>query len=271
MVEPASPLVSVLVANYNYGDLVGRAIDSVLAQTYERVELVVADDGSSDGSREAIGRFGDRVRPLLKEHEGWGALFNAALPTLTGELVCLLDADDEFLPDKVARVVDAFRRHPEAVACFHPRLTRARAEERLVPLAARGLLDARGAMRRGRPPFVATTSSALAFRRSLLERLAPLPVSEGVGVQELGLKWGALALGPVVFLEEPLTIQHVHGRNAYTGWKRPAAEAEVLLRNAAWARERLPGCERLADAAFVAAQAALWQARIRRSLGRGRL
>lgn len=258
-----SPLVSVLVSNYNYGEFVGRALESALAQTYDRVEVLVVDDGSTDRSAEVIGRFGGRIRSLIKDHEGWGAAFNAALPLTSGEIVCLLDADDEFLPDKVERVVAAFRRHPDATACFHARVVRATAEEQLVPLGASGPVDARDAMQRGQPPFIATTSSALAFRRWVLERLAPLPVSEGVGVQELGLKWGALALGTVVFLDEPLTVQHVHGRNAYTGRKSPALQAEVLLRNAAWVRERLPGFERLADNAYVWARRGLWPERLR--------
>lgn len=62
------PLVSIIINNYNYGRFLREAIDSALNQTYPHVEVIVVDDGSTDGSQEIITSYGDRVIPVLKEN-----------------------------------------------------------------------------------------------------------------------------------------------------------------------------------------------------------
>jgi glycosyltransferase involved in cell wall biosynthesis len=93
-----TPLVSVIVGNYNYAAYVGEAIESVLAQTHPRVEVIVVDDGSTDGSRAVIERYGDRVRALFKPNAGQGSVYNAGFRMAQGELVLFLDSDDVLLP-----------------------------------------------------------------------------------------------------------------------------------------------------------------------------
>ena len=102
----APPLVSIVIDNYNYGGFVAEAIDSALAQTYPRTEVIVVDDGSTDGSREIIAAYGDRVRPLLKDNGGQASAFNAGFGLSRGEVILFLDADDALLPTAVAEAVD---------------------------------------------------------------------------------------------------------------------------------------------------------------------
>jgi glycosyltransferase involved in cell wall biosynthesis len=109
---PGEPLVSILITNYNYAAYVGEAIESALAQTYPHVEVVVVDDGSTDGSREIIQRYAGRIVPVFKENGGQGSAFNAGYAASSGNILCFLDADDVFFPEKVERVVDAMKRHP---------------------------------------------------------------------------------------------------------------------------------------------------------------
>src|SRR6188474_3407037 len=97
-------LVSVIIDNYNYGRFLREAIDSALGQTYPRVEVIV-DDGSTDDSRAVIAAYGDRVVPVLKENGGQASAFNAGFAASRGELICFLDSDDAFKPEKVAAVV----------------------------------------------------------------------------------------------------------------------------------------------------------------------
>jgi glycosyltransferase involved in cell wall biosynthesis len=109
---PEAPLVSVLMANYNYSGYIGQAIESVLGQTYQNFEIVVCDDGSTDDSREVIQKYADRdprVRLVCKENGGQASAFNAAFGKSRGEVVCLLDSDDLFETDKLRQVVDVFR------------------------------------------------------------------------------------------------------------------------------------------------------------------
>ena len=105
---PEQPLVSVLIPNYNYGHYVGRALDSLLAQSYPHFEGIVCDDGSTDDSRAIVARYAGRdarIRLLAKENGGVASALNAAYRQCRGDIVCLLDADDFFASGKLERVV----------------------------------------------------------------------------------------------------------------------------------------------------------------------
>src|ERR1700730_3706812 len=103
-----NPLVSILINNFNYVEFLNEAIESALNQSYPAIEIIIVDDGSTDGSREVIARHADKVRAVLKENGGQGSAFNAGVAASRGEILCFLDADDFFYPNKVAAVVDEF-------------------------------------------------------------------------------------------------------------------------------------------------------------------
>ena len=100
---PANPSVSVLITCYNYGPHVGEAIESALEQTYAVSEIVVSDDGSSDNSCEVVESYArreSRVKLVRGRHGGMAACLNGAYAASSGHILCLLDADDVFLPDR---------------------------------------------------------------------------------------------------------------------------------------------------------------------------
>ena len=102
------PRVTVVIPSYNHARYVATAIESVLAQTYENVELIVADDGSSDGSHAVINTYGGhpKIKAILDtENRGQSAVINQALSASTGEYVAILPSDDWFLPEKTAAQV----------------------------------------------------------------------------------------------------------------------------------------------------------------------
>jgi hypothetical protein len=106
----AVPRVSVVVPCWNAERYLAASLDSALAQEGVPVEVLVADDGSSDGTPAVLARYADRVRVLHQDHRGPAAARNACLRVARGEYVALLDADDRFLPGKLARqaaVLDA--------------------------------------------------------------------------------------------------------------------------------------------------------------------
>ena len=105
------PLTSILINNYNYARFLDEAIDSALSQNYPRKEIIVVDDGSTDNSREIISRYGDRIIPIFKENGGQASAFNAGVARCQGDILCFLDSDDFFHPDKLERVAAAFYRH----------------------------------------------------------------------------------------------------------------------------------------------------------------
>lgn len=116
----ASPLVSVYLPTHNRADLVGRAVRSVLAQSYDRLELLVVDDGSSDETPRVIAaHLGDpRVRAMRQDVPGGAcAARNRAIFEARGEFITGIDDDDEFAPDRVENLVEAF--DPDSASCVY--------------------------------------------------------------------------------------------------------------------------------------------------------
>jgi teichuronic acid biosynthesis glycosyltransferase TuaG len=108
------PLVSAIVTSYNYGRFLPEAVESVLDQTYPKLEIVVVDDGSTDETRQLVSRYENRgVRYVYQPHSGPGQARNRGLESTSGSLVAFLDADDTWLPDKISLQVGHLRRHPE--------------------------------------------------------------------------------------------------------------------------------------------------------------
>ena len=98
-----APRASVILPVFNRAAWVARAIDSVLAQTYLDFELIVVDDGSTDGTAAILAGFGDRIRVLRQENLGTYAARNLGLRCARGELIAFADSDDSWHPDRLAR------------------------------------------------------------------------------------------------------------------------------------------------------------------------
>jgi glycosyltransferase involved in cell wall biosynthesis len=109
------PLISVAMPVYNGQAYLSQAIESVLAQTWPRVELVVVDDGSSDRSPEIAASY--PLTYVRQENRGVAAARNRAVEVSQGELLAFLDQDDLFLPHKLERQLAALRAEPEAGVC----------------------------------------------------------------------------------------------------------------------------------------------------------
>ena len=111
-----NPAVSVVIITYNKADTVGQAIESVLRQTYADYEILVVDDGSTDNTAEVVGRYGSRVRYLLKKNGGTGSARNLGLDQARGRYVAFLDGDDLWLPRKLELQMAAFEKEPGIIA-----------------------------------------------------------------------------------------------------------------------------------------------------------
>ncbi|MDD5302643.1 MAG: glycosyltransferase [Elusimicrobia bacterium] len=109
------PLVSVVIPSYNMAAFTPLTVESVLAQDYPAVEVIVVDDGSSDGSVEALRRFGGRIKVIEQKNAGACAARNRGLKESRGEFIAFLDCDDLWEPSKLSECVAALRARPEAV------------------------------------------------------------------------------------------------------------------------------------------------------------
>jgi len=106
-----SPTVSVIIPTYNRAHLIGRAIQSVLNQTYQDFEIIVVDDGSTDNTKEIVKSLDDkRIRYIRhKENKGGGAARNTGIKAAIGEYIAFLDSDDEWLPEKLECQMKVFK------------------------------------------------------------------------------------------------------------------------------------------------------------------
>jgi glycosyltransferase involved in cell wall biosynthesis len=111
----SSPLVSVIIPAYNQGHYLGKAIQSVLDQTYPSFEVLVVDDGSTDDTAVVTRQFADaRVRYIYKDNGGLSSARNTGVRNSSGEFLTYLDSDDLFLPTKLSLLVEALQARPEA-------------------------------------------------------------------------------------------------------------------------------------------------------------
>ncbi|HXG75982.1 MAG TPA: glycosyltransferase family A protein [Gaiellaceae bacterium] len=111
-------LVSVIITVYNGAAYLHEAIESVLRQTYEPVELVVLDDGSTDGSGDVALRYGSALRYARQENAGMGGARNSALRLARGSFLSFLDADDRFVETKVELQMACLDENPDVDMVF---------------------------------------------------------------------------------------------------------------------------------------------------------
>ncbi len=217
--------LSVVINNYNYGRYVGAAIDSVLAQTHGDFELIIVDDGSSDDSREVIGRYRDsRIRTIFQANQGQGAALKAGFAAASGDAIALLDSDDEWHPQKLALCADVLKNRPDISLLQHG-LEIVDRSSRLVrqqPSTHVGDYDPMPdyARLKFELPFGPTSCvvgnrsyfGRLAFDTAAWRMAADTPVIAGLSV-----------LGRCHFLAENLTRYRVHGENGFDGKQDPAS------------------------------------------------
>jgi len=105
--------ISAIIPTYNYGRFLREAIDSVLAQTYPVLELIVVDDGSTDDTPQILASYGDRIRAIYQTNGGVGAARNRGIAEARGEYVAFLDSDDIWLPAKLEKEIALFDADPD--------------------------------------------------------------------------------------------------------------------------------------------------------------
>lgn len=110
--------VSIITPTYNRADLLSETIDSILDQNYPDLEYIVLDDGSVDDTPALLTRYGDRIQVERHPNMGETATVNRGFELVTGDIVCVVCSDDPLLPQALQQIVDAFEKHPDAVAVY---------------------------------------------------------------------------------------------------------------------------------------------------------
>jgi len=169
-----NPLISVMIGVYNAEPYLAEAIDSVFAQTYQPLELIVVDDGSDDGSADVARSYGDALTYVFQENAGNGAARNHAVRLAAGELFAFLDADDRFRVDKLELQYASLEDDPTLDVVFGHML------EFLSPELTE---EQRAGVRPPAPePVPWTAANLMLIRRNSFLRVGPFSESLRVGV-----------------------------------------------------------------------------------------
>jgi glycosyltransferase involved in cell wall biosynthesis len=247
--------VSVVITSYDYVAYVGEAIESALAQTHADTEVIVVDDGSTDGSREVIERYADVVRVVAKSNGGQASAINAGFAVSSGDAILFLDADDALRPQAAERVAAAMS---GGVSKAHWPLEVV--DHRGEPVGVRwpdgalpdGDLSSRLLMC---PDYKTPPTSGNAYARAMLEDVLPMPEAEFVTGADTYLFMLAPAFGEIRAFDEPLGTYRRHGENNYSS--RPFDERIAQLRG--WFDITLDALERHCAARGVPADPAAWR------------
>ena len=108
-----APLVSIIIPTYNREKIIGRAIDSVFAQTWQNFEIIVLDDGSQDNTKAVVEAYGPKVKYFYQGNKGIAGARNGGMRHAGGDYLAFLDSDDYWLPAKLEKQMALFGEHPE--------------------------------------------------------------------------------------------------------------------------------------------------------------
>jgi glycosyltransferase involved in cell wall biosynthesis len=209
------PLVSIVVINFNYADYVAGAIGTALAQTYDRCEVVVVDDGSTDASRTVIARFGDRIRTVLQANSGQTAANNAGFAAAAGDIIMFLDADDALHPEAAEQIAAVWRDGVAKVQFCLALMTADGQSKRFVfPYFPPELSPARireQVLRTGL--YLWPPTSGNAFSRSFLARVMPLSTELFPSMTDGALNTAAPLYGDVLSVNKVLGYYRIHANN----------------------------------------------------------
>jgi glycosyltransferase involved in cell wall biosynthesis len=216
--------IACLINNYNYAAFVGDAVDSALRQTVPFDEIIVVDDGSTDGSVELLTRsYGQhpRIRIFTKPNQGQLSCFNEGFARSTGDIVLFLDGDDVYEPNYVEQLLDVYRRDPtiDFVSCGHRQF--GRRDGLQLEFSEDRDLGYSVILTSCLREWIGAPTSCLSMRRNVLEQVLPLPFLEAWRTRaDDCLVFGAsLAGARKYYLAQPLVRYRVHDRNRFFGRK----------------------------------------------------
>ncbi|HZC64938.1 MAG TPA: glycosyltransferase [Candidatus Dormibacteraeota bacterium] len=228
------PFISILIDTYNHERFIEKAIVSVLEQDFPAAdrEILVVDDGSTDGTREIVEKFGPQVRYIRKQNGGQASAFNAGIPECRGEIVAFLDGDDWWAVGKLSAISEVFDSEPSVGLVGHgiTEVFQDQSErEQLLHEAERFRLDSVAAARRFRLRKSFLGTSRMAYRAPVLEKIGKVPESLTIQADEY-LFTTAGIFAEVVILREPLTFYRLHDTNAF----QVSDGSDTALRRKAW-------------------------------------
>lgn len=257
MTGGSQPCVSVVMPAYNAEKFIGAAIESVLGQTFQDLEILVVDDGSRDGTADVVARY-PRVRYIRQANGGASSARNRGVAEARGEFIAFLDSDDEWHPEKLQAQVALMRAYPQADLC-----RTAIAEEPLEPQRSLFGID-----KAGLPghtliktlaesflhPYFAT--SAVMVRRAAFEAVGGFDTALKIA-EDVDLYFRILARAPTIPLVSGVAI-HKRAVKGSLGDDSEAGYVQLMAVNDRFLAQHPQAAQALGPGVIRRARAELW-------------
>ena len=214
------PLVSVVIPNYNYSDFVGEAIESALAQTYPKLEVIVVDDGSTDNSIDVIRGFGDKVTLVSQKNSGVSVARNSGIEKANGDYIAFLDSDDVWLPTKVEEQISLFL-SDERIGLVHTGYREFFPDGNVIEYAEGLSGDVAEDMLLYNRPVILGGGSGVIVSRAIIDKAGTFDTRMKIGEDWEFYFRAVCASGRVGFIPKVLLNYRVHTANSFAG--NPAA------------------------------------------------
>ena len=208
------PLVSVIIPAYNYEEFIACAVKSAIGQSYSNVEVIVVDDGSTDGTADEVKKFGSSVRYFLKENGGLAHARNFGIEKSKGDLLLFLDADDELESDAIETMHDCMCRMDDDYALIACSFSKIDQQGKIIGFQGNvsprnGEISCRQLLLRNRFPV-----TALVRRSAILEcGMFDPDYGTGLGSEDRDMWVRVSSQYKVYMLIAPLLRKRIHGLN----------------------------------------------------------
>jgi glycosyltransferase involved in cell wall biosynthesis len=222
-------LVSVIIATYNRSKTIERAVNSVLAQSWKAIEVIVVDDGSTDGTAHLLAKYGNKIRVISQRNQGAGAARNTGIKAASGEIISFLDSDDSWLPEKAERQVKLLlRTESSGVKCCICNATMLFGTGMVSSFTTAGLHPKQREGVWTNPAEVLTMNflffnQVVAVRREVLEQSGYFREDLRI-MEDYDLALRLSLIGPWAFIADPLVVWH---EDAGSGLSRNLSQLEI--------------------------------------------
>jgi glycosyltransferase involved in cell wall biosynthesis len=232
MTNKAIPSITVAIAAYQAERFIGETLESILSQTHPPDEVLVVDDGSTDGTARELDRFGERIRVLRRPNGGCAAAFNTAFQEARCDYVAECGADDIWEPHKLERQIHALVEHPEIDIIFSAARVFGNREGRWgIPSpeeTGAGILDRHAFGRiifKENPVCPSTTLT----RRSLYEQLGPFIERDHIATEDYEYWIRALCAGAVFYYDPEMLVRYRRHESNASSDHLAMREADLLV------------------------------------------